>query len=87
MMAPSLMLNCFWAGQPSHTRENWLAHAPHLPNVPYLPCRLVLVPCLLLEAPSCSSLGLLRGTAHRYHRHDLAKRNFVEKKLGNAAWY
>ena len=46
-----------WAGQPSHARGSWLAHAPHLPNIPYLPCRLVLVPCLLLEAPSCSSLG------------------------------
>ena len=50
-----------WAGQPSHARESWLAHASHLPNIPYLPCRLVLVPCLLLEAPSCSSLVGLSG--------------------------
>ena len=50
-----------WAGQPSHARESWLAHASHLPNIPYLPCRLVPVPCLLLEAPSCSSLGGLGG--------------------------
>ena len=46
---------------PSHARENWLAHASHLPNIPYLSCLLVLVPCLLLEAPSCSSLVGLSG--------------------------
>ena len=50
-----------WAGQPSHARESWLAHASHLPNIPYLSCLLVLVPCLLLEAPSCSSLVGLSG--------------------------
>ena len=46
---------------PSHARESWLAHASHLPNIPYLSCLLVLVPCLLLEAPSCSSLVGLSG--------------------------
>lgn len=54
-----------WAGQPSHARESWLAHASHLPNIPYLSCLLVLVPCLLLEAPSCSSLGGLSGPEAR----------------------
>ena len=54
-----------WAGQPSHARESWLADASHLPNIAYLPCRLVLVPCLLLEAPSCSSLGGLSGPEAR----------------------
>ena len=46
---------------PSHARESWLAHASHLPNIPYLSCLLVLVPCLLLEAPSCSSFVGLSG--------------------------
>ena len=54
-----------WAGQPSHARESWLAHASHLPNIPYLSCLLVLVPCLLLGAPSCSSLGGLSGPEAR----------------------
>ena len=30
-----------WGGQSFHERESWLAYAPHLPNVPYLPCLLV----------------------------------------------
>ena len=55
----------FWpfggGANPSHARESWLAHASHLPNIPYLSCLLVLVPCLLLEAPSCSSLVGLSG--------------------------
>ena len=47
----------FFSFRPSHARESWLAHASHLSNIPYLSCLLVQVPCLLLEAPSCSSLG------------------------------
>ena len=49
-------------------------------NIPYLPSLLVLVPCLSLEAPSCSSLDppgpqrdllLTRNSMFHCHIHDL----------------